>query len=131
MTNEILITLIGLGTTVASGWASHFLTRKKYKSEVDSTIIANMKESLDFYKQLSDDTNRRLQEVLEKNSKLEEEIDNLKLQVSNLMMSICYDLTCEARVKLPKKTVNSSKKKTNSSKKSNKTKQTQPYNEEY
>ena len=131
MTNEILITLIGLGTTIASGWASHFLTRKKYKSEVDSTIIANMKESLDFYKQLSDDTNHRLQEVLEKNTKLEEEIDNLKLQVSNLMMSICYDLTCEARVKLPKKQVNNSKKKTNSSKKSNKTKQTQSYNEEY
>ena len=102
MTNEILITLIGLGTTIVSGWASHFLTRKKYKSEVDSTIIANMKDSLDFYMKLSDDTKNRLQEVLEKNAKLENEIDELKLQMSNLMMSICYDLTCDARVKMPK-----------------------------
>ena len=43
------------------------MAKKKYYSEVDSTVIDNMKESLDFYKQLSDDNRDRLKEVLNKN----------------------------------------------------------------
>lgn len=39
---------IGLITTIVSGWASWFFARKKYDSEVDSNLINNMKESLDF-----------------------------------------------------------------------------------
>ena len=58
---EVLTTgIIGLFTTIVSGWTSWIFARKKYNSEVDSQVITNMKESLDFYKQLSDDNKERL-----------------------------------------------------------------------
>ena len=55
---------IGLVTTIVSGWTSWFFARKKYDSEVDSNLINNMKESLDFYEKLSTDNRERLEEVL-------------------------------------------------------------------
>ena len=103
--NEVLLTAgIGVITTIASGWTSYFFTRKKYNSEVDSTIISNMKESLDFYRQLSDDNKQRLEEVLKRNDeleerdkRLEEEVRELRKQVFNMMNSICLDLSCQLR----------------------------------
>ena len=62
---EVLITAIGgILATLIGSWASWFFTRKKYNSEVDNNQIKNMQESLEFYKQLSDDNKRRLEEVL-------------------------------------------------------------------
>lgn len=96
---EVIITgVIGLITTIISGWMSWFFARKKYNSEVDAQVIRNMKESLDFYKQLSDDTKGRLSEVLEqnreilkyntelmdKNNTLEVEVRELKAQIKEL-----------------------------------------------
>lgn len=103
MTNEIIIALIGLGTTIASGWVSHLFTRKKYRSEVDSTIIENMKESLEFYTKLSDDNKMRLETALKRNEILDTELRELRKQVNELMMSICYDLTCSARERISKR----------------------------
>ena len=94
----ILITaLIGMVTTFVSGWTSWFFTRKKYNSEVDQTVIHNMKESLEFYKQLSDDNKDRLDEMLKRNDELEYEIKELRKQVSELMLLTCKDLTCKLR----------------------------------
>ena len=63
-----------------------------------------MQKSLDFYKQLSDDTSRRLEEVLERNNKLEdrlelyeEQIRDLQRQVFALMTNVCNNLTCSLR----------------------------------
>lgn len=89
---------IGVITTIVSGWTSWFFARKKYNSEVDSQVIANMKESLDFYKSLSDDNKERLTQVLEQNreileqnaqlleqnAKLEQEVSTLKAQIEIL-----------------------------------------------
>ena len=98
MDTSILITGgIGLVTTVVSGWASWFFTRKKYNSEVDSNLISNMKESLEFYEKLSNDNKVRLEEVLKRNAELEQEVGELKKQMFNLMSSICIDLTCQVR----------------------------------
>ena len=110
MNNEIIIALIGLITTGISGWLSHFFTRKKYYSEVDNTIIENMKQSLKFYTKLSDDNKLRLEEALKRNENLEGEIRELRAQVNELMMSICYDLTCSARVKVPKRKLSTKQK---------------------
>ena len=90
---------IGLITTVVSGWTSWFFARKKYDSEVDSNLINNMKESLDFYEKLSADNRERLEEVLKRNALLEAEVSDLRKQVLNLTMNICMDLTCMHRVK--------------------------------
>ena len=96
---EVITTgVIGLFTTIVSGWTSWIFARKKYNSEVDSQVIANMKESLDFYKQLSDDNKERLDQVLqqnkeilaqnaeliEQNKKLQAEVEELKKQIKLL-----------------------------------------------
>ena len=88
---------IGLITTIVSSWASWFFARKKYNSEVDSNLINNMKESLDFYERLSADNRERLEEVLRRNTELEQEVGELRKQLFNLMSSICTDLTCQLR----------------------------------
>ena len=56
-----------------------------------------MKESLDFYKQLSDDNRSRLEEVLKRNDELENDVKNLRNQMFNLMSQICFDLSCKLR----------------------------------
>lgn len=97
MENEIVIAIIGIISTVVSGWVSWFFTRKKYNVEIDNNVISNMRESLEFYKQLSDDNKQRLDEVLKRNDALEVEIKELRKQVSELMLMTCKDLTCKLR----------------------------------
>lgn len=110
MDADIIITGgIGLITTIVSGWASYIFTRRKYNSEVDSNIIANMKESLDFYEKLSNDNRDRLEEVLRRNVTLEKELNELKSQMLTLTMNICMDLTCQNRIR--EKQLTESKKK--------------------
>lgn len=94
----ILITaLIGIVTTFTSGFTAWFFTRKKYNAEVDNSLLENLQKSLDFYRNLSDDNRQRLETMLERNSKLEEEVLDLRKQVNDLTMSICLDLTCKVR----------------------------------
>ena len=90
---------VGLVTTICSSWATWFFARKKYNTEVDSNLINNMKESLDFYEKLSADNRERLEEVLKRNTELEQEVRELRKQMFNLMSSICTDLTCQLRKK--------------------------------
>ena len=85
ITNEIIIALIGVLSTVIGTWTSWFLARKKYNVEVDSSLIENMQRSLDFYMRLSDDNKDRLEETLTRNERLEEEVQRLKEQVDSLM----------------------------------------------
>lgn len=89
--------IIGFFTTVTSGWTSWFFTRKKYNSEVDDTLINNMKESLNFYEKLSNDNRERLEELLQRNSNLEDEVKELKIQVVNMMAFICTEKLCPIR----------------------------------
>lgn len=88
---------VGIITTVISGWTSWFFARRKYNSEVDNNLIENMQQSLEFYKELSDDNRNRLDEVLKRNEELEQEIRDLRKQMFSLMNSICTDLTCQLR----------------------------------
>jgi hypothetical protein len=88
---------VGIITTVISGWTSWFFARRKYNSEVDNNLIENMQQSLEFYKELSDDNKNRLDEVLRRNAELEQEIRDLRKQMFSLMNSICTDLTCQLR----------------------------------
>ena len=88
---------VGIITTVISGWTSWFFARRKYNSEVDNNLIENMQQSLEFYRELSDDNKNRLDEVLKRNAELEQEIKDLRKQMFSLMNSICTDLTCQLR----------------------------------
>ena len=107
MDTGILITgLVGVISTIVSGWTSWFFARRKYNSEVDNNLIENMQDSLDFYKKLSDDNRARLDEVLKRNvelqaanERIEGEVKQLREQMFNLMSQICLDLTCKIRQK--------------------------------
>jgi len=65
---EITVLIItNILAPLITGFASWLMAKKKYYSEVDNTVIENMKNSLEFYKQLSDDNRERLSAILEKN----------------------------------------------------------------
>ena len=103
--NDILITgAIGLVSTIVSSWASWVFARRKYNSEVDSNLIHNMQEGLEYYKQLSDDNKARIKAVLDENKQLfddnkqlRKDLEELKSQMNKLATSICYDLSCQLR----------------------------------
>lgn len=97
MSTEVVIALIGVFSNVITGFVSWFFTRKKYNTEVDSNLINNMKESLEFYKTLSNDNKERLEEVLKRNEQLEEEVSELRKQMLAFLGNICVDLTCQLR----------------------------------
>ena len=94
----IVTALVGIVTNGATSWITWFLTKKKYNAEVDSALLDNMKESLNFYKELSEDTKRRLEDVLDRNKHLEKEVSDLRRQVTTLLSTICTDLTCMHRI---------------------------------
>lgn len=85
---ELWIALIGLFSTIVSGFASWFFTKKKYNAEVDNNLISNMQDSLEFYKALADDNKRRLDEVLNENADLRKEVSELREQVSKLTSAL-------------------------------------------
>lgn len=103
---QVIVTgVVGLITTITSGWVSWLFAKKKYNAEVDSNLIENMQKSLDFYMKLSDDNKARLDEALKRNDALEDEVRELRKQVSELMISVCTDLSCELRKRIPKKRI--------------------------
>ena len=95
--------LIGLITTVVGSWTSWIFAKRKYNAEVDNNLIENMQKSLEFYMKLSDDNKSRLDEALRRNDALEDEVRELRKQVSELMISVCADLSCELRKRVPNK----------------------------
>ena len=78
----------GIITTFLSGFSSWFFAKKKYNAEVDTNLITNMQDSLEFYKALADDNKARLDEVLSENAELREEVSNLREQVANLTSAL-------------------------------------------
>jgi hypothetical protein len=101
---QVIVTgVVGLITTITSGWVSWLFAKKKYNAEVDGNVIENMQKSLDFYIKLSDDSKERLEEALKRSDALEEEITKLRDQVSELMFNICYDMSCKLRNKNSKR----------------------------
>lgn len=96
---DVLVTGgVGVLTSAISSLVTWLLAKKKYNAEVDNNVIQNMQQSLEFYKELSDDTKERLTEVLQKNQKLEDDVSELRKQMLNLTMKICLDLSCKHRV---------------------------------
>ena len=84
MNNTIIAIIGGVITTITSAFASWFFAKKKYNAEVDSHLITNMQESLDFYKSLADDNKVRLDAVLRENAELRREVDEMRSQLIRL-----------------------------------------------
>lgn len=90
-------TVIGAVTTIGGSCFSYIFARRKYSSEVDSTVISNMQKSLEFYEELCKDNKERLSILIKRNAELESKLEELKNQMFNLMASICMNMTCTER----------------------------------
>lgn len=91
--------IISIIVSAISSIITWLFTRRKYDSEVDDSLIANMQNSLEFYKKLSDDNKARLDDMLKRNLLLEAEVSSIRKQMFKLMSSICVDFTCQIRKK--------------------------------
>lgn len=101
---QVIVTgIVGLITTITSGFVSWLFAKKKYNAEVDNNLIENMQKSLDFYMKLSDDNKNRLDEALKRNDALEVEVREVRKQMFELMNNICYDMTCQLRARNTKR----------------------------
>lgn len=91
--NELIISgIVTVVTTTIGSVVTYLVTRKKYKAEVDNNVISNMDDSLEFYKKLSDDTNKRLDDILKKNNELIASNESLEKEVKQLKVTV-DDLT--------------------------------------
>ena len=88
MTTVLITAGAGMITTIISSGVTYFFTRKKYNSEVDNTLIGNMKESLEFYTKLSDDNSKRLQEILEDYEKLRIQFEEVLSENNSLRIEV-------------------------------------------
>lgn len=104
---EITLAIIAIAASVIT----HKLDKKKHRVEIakltaetTSDNIDNMDKSLDFYEKLAENTNKRLDQVLEKQEEIIKENETLRNQVSEvsskmakLTTIICTKLTCVHR----------------------------------
>lgn len=125
-TPEIIITSgVALVSSTISSFVTWLLSRKKYNSEVKGNDINNMQHSLDFYEDFSDDSRRRLHDLIEENKELREEnirireenaqirvenaairaqndrvlreVDELKTLINRMIENICINKGCQSR----------------------------------
>lgn len=86
-TPEIIITSgVALISSTVSSLVTWLLSRKKYNSEVKGNDINNMQHSLDFYEDFSDDSRRRLHDLVEENKELREE--NIRIREENAQIRV-------------------------------------------
>ena len=84
MATEILVLLLagdGILAGTISSVVTWLLTRRKYNSEVENGNIQNMQEALEFYKTISDDYKRRLEDEIKGHNA---EVAELKIENAEL-----------------------------------------------
>ena len=99
MSEAIILAIIGIFEGIVVSVITFFLTKKKYNTEVDSNLIENMQKSLDFYKSVSDDNQKRLDEMIRYRTKMEDEMSDLRKMVVNMVAYVCTDIACRQRQK--------------------------------
>lgn len=92
MASEIIIALVGLFCTTASGVVTFMLTKRKYNTEVDSQYIQNVREAFDTYKQTMKDTfeaqDKKIEMLQKENDTLRDQVNQLQVQVFNLVKNM-------------------------------------------
>lgn len=106
--SEIIIAGIGIISVVVT----HLLDRRKFRAEVaklstevQGDTIGNMDKSLEFYEKWVENTNKRLDEVLnnqdrlmKENSSLRNELNTVKEQTTRMSTLLCTNLPCNQRI---------------------------------
>lgn len=98
LNTDVLITgIIGMVSTISTGWVSWFFARRKYNTEVEANEIENLKKSLDFYEKIIKDNNCKLQLYIEMTDKNNKEVYRLKSIVYKILNKSCLDSACIER----------------------------------
>lgn len=98
LNTDVLITgIIGMVSTISTGWVSWFFARRKYNTEVEANEIENLKKSLDFYEKIIKDNNSKLQLYIEMTDKNNKEVYRLKSIVYKILNKSCLDSACIKR----------------------------------
>lgn len=72
--------LITVGTSLGTGFGTWIFSKKKYQADTESTQIDNMKQSLEFYVDICNDSKARLDKLQDENGKLTESLEELKAE---------------------------------------------------
>lgn len=79
---ECITGIVTCCSAFISSFITWFLTRKKYHTEVDAQLTSNMQQSLDFYIRYGDDTQKRLDTLIEEKRVLQGQIESLQDKVN-------------------------------------------------
>lgn len=102
--NVLITAIIAAITTAIGSTLGYLFARKKYRAEVDSIEIKNLKDSIEIYKGLVEDCNKRVSESTKmfednKTEVLEYKAEVCRLQdmVYRLLKIACLDAVCPKR----------------------------------
>lgn len=95
--DALYITIAGGLSSVITAIITHYLTRRKYMADADSTIIDNMTDALEFYRKLCDDNRDRLDSLQALCARQQTEIDKLTDDLSVIKQNICLIDNCIKR----------------------------------
>ena len=105
MSTEIIMALIGIASASISSFLTWLFNRKKSNAEAEHTAIGNLQDSLEFYKEFSEDSKKRLQEALEERQHLANRLDEqareiaeIKSEMIKILAKVCYNLECKYRI---------------------------------
>lgn len=98
LVSNILIAVVP--STIASV-VTFFLSKKKYKTEVEASEIQNLKDALESYKTIIEDNNEKLKSYIELHKNQTKEIHNLRLAIQELLKYSCVDTKCRKRQLIP------------------------------
>jgi len=103
---EYIIAGIGILGTIVSASVAHLLTKRKYSADVDKIILENIDKAFALYKKVTEETDKKVDEVIDdyktlksENVAMKEELDFLKKQVEELKEISCTMKSCDKRKK--------------------------------
>jgi len=97
MDNIIITGIVGMVTAFMGSFTTWLFARRKYNASVDSEEIANLKESLDFYKKIVSDYNIKLDFYIKLAEDNRIEVYRLKGVLNRMLSESCTDSSCTKR----------------------------------
>lgn len=94
MTDTVIVGIIGFVTTITGSIVSWLTSKKKYRVDIDSTEIENLKKSLEFYENIVKDNNEKLKFYINLAESNRLEIYRLKDIIHRLLNNSCLDNSC-------------------------------------
>ena len=88
---------IGIVVTFCSSLVTWIFSRKKYNAEVDSNTIQNLSSSIEVYKIIVSDLEKKIDSYIQVSEENRLEVIRLKGIVYRLINKICLDHKCSVR----------------------------------